>query len=591
MKKIKEKSFLLALILILSLLAQITIGQSYLKKVNASDDYFNQQIARFSNGDILIGDSSLGPLRSNREDGKVFFARLDPCGNIVWAHSYSLLSGYLEFRDFSISSSEEVLAYGSHFNGVDEVLFLLEINGKTGKKAVFKLFDPKTANGFFAYSLQRDKDQFMIYGFLANPNVGLIAYFDANYNVVWAKKITPFEANGSAIVDQDHHVVAWSGNMLFRMTPQGEIAWGQVLNVSTVNGPIEVDKGYIWVGHREGLSFFYKTDVNGQLRWQSDLFPAIETSGAITLLANNNLLFTYNCPSENNNSLCQLILSPTGQVIEQRKLIIDQTINPGIITQSLDRFNWLTIAGNANSFVGNRAEIEDFILQFSLDELSNDCVTWENFRELNPNSINLEFNPLNLNAANFTLEKIENTSTEIDTFQYDLTDLCKESLAPSITRQDTTLACGEDWLVHLPENGFKWSDGSTQNPRLLNEPGTYNARKVDCDDPVELEFILNREDCGCPVFLPNAFSPNNDEINDQLVFYSSCQLEGLTLRVFNRFGSEVFYSDQKDQYWDGKHQQQDAPTGIYVVIVQYKWINQDGMVQDQRFYQDVTLIR
>ena len=252
LKKIKIGYFFPGLILTILMIAEIAIGQNYLKSVNASDDYFNQQVTRFPNGDILIGDSSLGPLRSNREEGKVFFARLDPCGNTVWAHSYSLLSGYLEFRDFSISSSEKILAYGSHFNGIDEVLFLLEINGKTGKKASFKLFDPKTANGFFAYSLQQDKDQFMIYGFLANPNVGLIAYFDASYNAVWAKKITPFEANGNAIVDRDQHVVAWSGNMLFRMDPQGEIAWGQVLNVSTVNGPIEVDGGYIWVGQPGG---------------------------------------------------------------------------------------------------------------------------------------------------------------------------------------------------------------------------------------------------------------------------------------------------------------------------------------------------
>ena len=308
-------------------------------------------------------------------------------------------------------------------------------------------------------------------------------------------------------------------------------------------------------------------------------------------MANNNLLFTYNCPSGNNNHLCQLVLSPTGQVIEQRQLKIDQTINPGTITQSLDQFNWLTIVGNANSFVGDRAEIEDFILQFSLDELSNDCTSWESFRDLSPNSINLEFTPLDLNAANFTLEKIENTSAEIDTFPYALTDWCQESLPPNLTKQDTTLACGEDWLVHLPENGFNWSDGSTQNPRLLNASGTYHARKVDCEDPVELEFILNREDCGCPVFLPNAFSPNHDGINDELIFYTQCQLEGVTLRVFNRFGAQVFYSDQKELYWNGKLQQQDAPAGVYVVMIQYEWINQDGMLQEQGLYQDVILIR
>lgn len=64
------------------------------------------------------------------------------------------------------------------------------------------------------------------------------------------------------------------------------------------------------------------------------------------------------------------------------------------------------------------------------------------------------------------------------------------------------------------------------------------------------------------VFLPDAFSPNSDGINDLLVPFG---LVGRPLRltVYNRWGEVVFQSDDARNGWDGKQQNQPLPPGPY----------------------------
>lgn len=64
------------------------------------------------------------------------------------------------------------------------------------------------------------------------------------------------------------------------------------------------------------------------------------------------------------------------------------------------------------------------------------------------------------------------------------------------------------------------------------------------------------------VFMPDAFSPNEDGINDR--FQPQGMWHGtLQLTVYNRWGEVVFYSDNAADGWDGKQNNQPLPTGMY----------------------------
>jgi gliding motility-associated-like protein len=73
-------------------------------------------------------------------------------------------------------------------------------------------------------------------------------------------------------------------------------------------------------------------------------------------------------------------------------------------------------------------------------------------------------------------------------------------------------------------------------------------------------------------FLPNAFTPNDDAIND--VFIGKGFLRGIKsfeMSIWNRWGEEVFRSDDPLQGWNGRKNNhgQPLPTGVYTCLVRY----------------------
>jgi len=72
------------------------------------------------------------------------------------------------------------------------------------------------------------------------------------------------------------------------------------------------------------------------------------------------------------------------------------------------------------------------------------------------------------------------------------------------------------------------------------------------------------------IFFPNAFSPNSDGLND--IFKAATSSDNIThfhLLFYNRWGGLVFESKSITEGWDGQHNGQPAPEGMYVYRVEY----------------------
>jgi len=70
------------------------------------------------------------------------------------------------------------------------------------------------------------------------------------------------------------------------------------------------------------------------------------------------------------------------------------------------------------------------------------------------------------------------------------------------------------------------------------------------------------------VFVPDAFSPNGDGLNDELLA-KSAQLQSFSFSVLNRWGETVFHSDDITVGWDGNINGENAPVGFYVYKVSF----------------------
>jgi len=70
-------------------------------------------------------------------------------------------------------------------------------------------------------------------------------------------------------------------------------------------------------------------------------------------------------------------------------------------------------------------------------------------------------------------------------------------------------------------------------------------------------------DVTCDVFVPKAFSPNNDGQNDELYVRGDC-IKSLDFMVFDRWGNKVFETTDKNIPWDGRYKGEPMNTGSYV---------------------------
>ena len=99
--------------------------------------------------------------------------------------------------------------------------------------------------------------------------------------------------------------------------------------------------------------------------------------------------------------------------------------------------------------------------------------------------------------------------------------------------------------------------------------GNYNVQHIvkdtttGCMDTAILSVTVYGEE---QIVIPNAFSPNNDSIND-FFYLESTQLLEINLFVYNRWGELIFKTNDLKGKWDGTYKGQDCSNGTYFYLV------------------------
>ncbi len=87
--------------------------------------------------------------------------------------------------------------------------------------------------------------------------------------------------------------------------------------------------------------------------------------------------------------------------------------------------------------------------------------------------------------------------------------------------------------------------------------------------------------------IPNAFSPNHDEINEVFKVKSHQNIVEFHAYIFNRWGQKLYEWTDLEGGWDGTYQGKDVKQGTYFVLVKAK--GADGQTYNIR--KDVNLLR
>ena len=171
-------------------------------------------------------------------------------------------------------------------------------------------------------------------------------------------------------------------------------------------------------------------------------------------------------------------------------------------------------------------------------------------------------------------------------------------LANMITKQD--LACngvGNEGTATAnaaggtPPYTYLWS---TEPPQTTPQASTlyfgfYDVTVIDANGCIVKDTVYIQEGPCCDVsFIPNAFSPNGDQVNDEFRVLTTAGINLLQLEIYNRWGKRIWSTIDYRRGWDGKIEGVDAAIDTYYYIFRYK-CTRDNITYTKKG--DVILIR
>jgi gliding motility-associated-like protein len=140
---------------------------------------------------------------------------------------------------------------------------------------------------------------------------------------------------------------------------------------------------------------------------------------------------------------------------------------------------------------------------------------------------------------------------------------------------------------------YRWSPGDTTQSIVIQQAGMHSVEmesQIGCigSDSVYVKLV-SEEIPESEIYVPNAFSPNGDGVNDVFVMkWDGLSIVDCRISIFDRWGGEVFSGDGVSTGWDGKKAGKDCPGGVYVYKIVFSL---DGVAGNQERVGTVMLVR
>ncbi len=149
---------------------------------------------------------------------------------------------------------------------------------------------------------------------------------------------------------------------------------------------------------------------------------------------------------------------------------------------------------------------------------------------------------------------------------------------------DTTL-CGygrvvlENKNAGLPNYLYQWSNGSSAPRITVHDSGLYYlvVYRNQCSGS---DSVLVAPDCEGTFYIPSAFSPNGDNLNDVFGVTGS-NIISVHLRIYNRWGEELYNrkGSAESVFWNGLYKNENCIAGEYIYTVTVEVLHSDKRMQ------------
>jgi gliding motility-associated-like protein len=142
---------------------------------------------------------------------------------------------------------------------------------------------------------------------------------------------------------------------------------------------------------------------------------------------------------------------------------------------------------------------------------------------------------------------------------------------------DWDLGDNETSIMQFPEHTYP-------------DTGTYNVTQIainqfGCRDTIMHPVRINGEST---TFIPNAFTPNGNSLNDVFApkFYGITEFQ---MVIFDRWGNQIFKTEDMNEGWNGKvnGSGEEVMQDVYV----YKIFTKDILHNNHRYIGTITVVK
>jgi gliding motility-associated-like protein len=186
-----------------------------------------------------------------------------------------------------------------------------------------------------------------------------------------------------------------------------------------------------------------------------------------------------------------------------------------------------------------------------------------------------------LKAGMYRLNLTDSRGCSFTSKPYTIGSISLQLGSPSYNSTRIEIARSADAILKV-QNGrlgnYELIDASTGALLQQNNSGNFVIPRVGNDLTVQVRYsagscsstpvsITIKVFDDTRLTIPNAFSPNNDGINDVFRITAQGYFRLSYLKIFNRWGQLVFESHDLNLGWDGRRNGTNLPTGVYYWVL------------------------
>jgi gliding motility-associated-like protein len=159
---------------------------------------------------------------------------------------------------------------------------------------------------------------------------------------------------------------------------------------------------------------------------------------------------------------------------------------------------------------------------------------------------------------------------------------------------DSTICTTNNEFLELnagPGLSYQWTPvPDTSQIITVSSAGVYSVTVTYADGCTMTENVTVLESCPETLFLPGAFTPNNDGKND-LFFASGTNIHNFQMKIFNRWGQLIYEFKSLGDRWNGMYEDTEVPAGMYIWRAEFDILKENGKFKPELRHGSVLLYR